>query len=367
MVLINKVKIKKALAVMLVLIQVLILTSCIDFDSRKYADRTVKKIFTSIKNNDKEALESLFCNDIIEDDDFSSDMDNLFRYISGDVLSYEFDGLPGQGMSRQYDDIEIRVYVSFTLYTSTNEYYISFFSYPRNDFDENKVGIERFAIIDAYDWNYSHKYATEKENKGIYIDLGYTKLSVASITDNNREFVNELIGLVERNNICVNEMFINGCLPYEKSNDSGEYALVKSDDFKTLDDIKRFLTITYTENVVESLMNSAYDRPQYKEIDGNLFALVKEGDGNVEQWSDFIFESYARKENCEFTVLAQYQSQDGSSLIVRYKYKAVNINGQWKLEEVVSNYDLVGKGYIEEDGVMIVGHMEGEKLNENIG
>ena len=108
------------------------------------------------------------------------------------------------------------------------------------------------------------------------------------------------------------------------------------DTYKTLDEIN--ITIK-TDYIVES--NNA---------------------ANDVQWSGFVIESYARKENCEFTVLAQYQSEDGTNLIVRGKYKAININGQWELEEAVNDYDLVGKGYIEENGVMIIGHMEGEKL-----
>ncbi|MBR5272936.1 MAG: DUF5104 domain-containing protein [Clostridia bacterium] len=362
MVLINNLKIKKVVVILIIIIQILTLTSCVETEGsiRKYVDNTVERIFTSIKNDDKEMFGNLFCKGV-RNDDFTGDIDKLFEHISGDVISYEFDGLINQGRTQQDGSTEIVASTNFTLCTSTNEYYIGIRVYPRNDFDENKVGIECFSIIDTYDWNYDYRYGAHRENRGIYIDLGYTKLFAVSEADDNRDFINEISGLVERNNTCVNKMFINDSLPYEKTNITDEYALVNSDDFKTLDDIKSILNITYTGDVVNSLIDGTDGKPQYKEINGKLYTLVREFD-EISQWSNFIIESYSLKEICEFSVLAQYQFQDGADVIVRYTYKAVYVDGQWKLDEIVSDYRMVGKGTIEDNSVMIVGHMEGEKM-----
>ncbi|MCL1917959.1 MAG: DUF5104 domain-containing protein [Peptococcaceae bacterium] len=92
---------KKKIIVLLTIVTVITLSSCgrggiIFDDTGEKADARMEQIISAIKGKDKEALKSLFSKKALDEaNDFENDVDNLFDFVKGEIISWERDGISG--------------------------------------------------------------------------------------------------------------------------------------------------------------------------------------------------------------------------------------------------------------------------------
>ena len=91
--------------IFLLLASILLLSSCskvgggmISDDSDKKADKRMKQILETLKDEDQEALKAMFSKQALEEaDDFDDNLDYLFKFLQGNVDSWARDRFDSEG------------------------------------------------------------------------------------------------------------------------------------------------------------------------------------------------------------------------------------------------------------------------------
>lgn len=101
-------------------------------DSREgSADQRMEQIVSAIKDKDSDALKSLFSKKALDEAvDIDSEIEGLFDFIQGDVVSWVRDGYSGSG-THKYGEETIMNRFGITLTTDENTY--SFYIIDYND------------------------------------------------------------------------------------------------------------------------------------------------------------------------------------------------------------------------------------------
>lgn len=146
----------------------------VDLDYLKTADRTFDKLAEAIKNKDKEKMKSVFSkNAIKEAKTLDKDIEELFGFVKGDVVSYGRTKYSGMMSDSTYDYGKEKTMISpcFTLKTDEAKYYLGIQQCAKDDFDRDNEGIIYFCIINAEDWKEDGFYMHYYENaSGIIIE-----------------------------------------------------------------------------------------------------------------------------------------------------------------------------------------------------
>jgi len=89
----------KRILISIILIVLMLLSSCRVFISNDLrADARMEQIISAIKGNDKVALKTLFSKKALDEAvDIDSEIDFLFDFIQGDIVSWERDGWASDG------------------------------------------------------------------------------------------------------------------------------------------------------------------------------------------------------------------------------------------------------------------------------
>ena len=134
-------------------------TSLFKSDSDQATERAAV-LFTAIENKDKQACEKLFAKKVRNSQDFDKQIEELFEYFDGKVVSYEENGLQTSSSSEEGEQ--------------SKEYYrVALLDVIYDDFDSDNCGIHSLYIIKANedtDLTYSY-WGDHKYTKGINIGI----------------------------------------------------------------------------------------------------------------------------------------------------------------------------------------------------
>ena len=139
---------KGIVLIIIILANLLMLGSCgimggrtIFDDDGKRADPRMEQIVSAIKNNDKEALKSLFSEKALEEAvDFDTDLEYLFDFIQGDIDSWERDSVSSDGSIRSgRKSLMIRFLIALT--TGIDEYHLYVIDYATDTIDSDNQGL----------------------------------------------------------------------------------------------------------------------------------------------------------------------------------------------------------------------------------
>lgn len=105
------------------------------------ADERMEKIISAIKANDKEALKLLFSKIAIdESDDFDGEVDSLFDFIQGDIISWKRDGW-GSDESIADGKKSLMIRPGFKVVTDVEEYMLFLIDYAVDTIDPDNEGV----------------------------------------------------------------------------------------------------------------------------------------------------------------------------------------------------------------------------------
>lgn len=120
---------------------------------------------------------------------------------------------------------------------------------------------------------------------------------------------------------------------------------IESEDFRTFEDLKAFITDTYATRVANYLLYDFLGKghPLYFEKDGLFYADAYGGGGGVElyDWSDYTFQYDdidSKTKRVSITLMQGVDTPDGpkaSEIPVTIKVKIVLENGCWKLNDYI--------------------------------
>ena len=162
----------KQLAVVLLLMVVLTGCSFINKDEDKkeenqtpkeYATEQSEYIMECIVNKDKEGLKSVFSKHIAETHDLDKEIDEFFKFIDGEIISYdEPEGHEGGYTMRDgvYTEKKLLGDINNIITDNGKKYSISFMSYYIYDSNKDKVGVACIGVIDEDSWKGKAPYKT---------------------------------------------------------------------------------------------------------------------------------------------------------------------------------------------------------------
>ena len=135
-------------------------------------------VFEALKNNDKDALKAMFSEQGISDaEDFDGNLDNLFVFIQGELVSWEeITGLAVEE-SNDHGHVTKKVETSFYIYTDKEKYCIDLEEFPIDTDHPENVGLYLFIIAKAEEedkvWDGDQKIMFDDRTRipraGIYI------------------------------------------------------------------------------------------------------------------------------------------------------------------------------------------------------
>ncbi len=147
---------KKAVLVLFTVVSLLLLSSCdtvfgimndLTVTEEELAQSRMEQVVSALKDNDKDALKSLFSPKAInEADDFDGGVDLLFDYIQGTINSYEYLHHGSVHESMEYGKRSMMFYPRFTIKTDVEEYKIILVDYPTDTIDPDNEGVYMLEI-----------------------------------------------------------------------------------------------------------------------------------------------------------------------------------------------------------------------------
>ena len=146
-------------------------TSLFKSDSDQATERAAV-LFTAIENKDKQACEKLFAKKVRNSQDFDKQIEELFEYFDGKVVSYEENGLQTSSSSEEGEQSK-EYYSSFELKSDRTNYRVALLDVIYDDFDSDNCGIHSLYIIKANeDTDLTYSYWGDHEyTKGINIGI----------------------------------------------------------------------------------------------------------------------------------------------------------------------------------------------------
>ena len=138
---------KKLIIWLLLLMGLLLLSSCdkgnggITMSEEKRADARMEQIISAIKEKDKEALKSLFSKKALDEaNDFESDVDYLFKFLQGNIDTWERDGIAG---SESIDHGKKSLMIRFAINVKTDKDVYRFFviDYNKDTINPDNEGV----------------------------------------------------------------------------------------------------------------------------------------------------------------------------------------------------------------------------------
>ena len=150
----------KKVAITLLIIPVLLLSSCSLGETYKFTDSfdndqefaisLIDKVLETIQNKDCDSLKSLFSkNAISESKNFAQSVTDLFDFYEGDFISYNDWGGPEVFTEREDGQIIKQMNSTYDVETSKEKYRIAIQNVVDDTTNSDNVGIRSFYIINA--------------------------------------------------------------------------------------------------------------------------------------------------------------------------------------------------------------------------
>ena len=120
-------------------------------DDGEAADARLELVLEAIKNEDKDALESMFSQTALqESDDFDGSMEYLFSFVQGDVVSWERYAF-SVGETIDHGESTKSNYVWYKVNMDQQEYYMYFVQWTVDTEHPENVGIYALRVVKAED------------------------------------------------------------------------------------------------------------------------------------------------------------------------------------------------------------------------
>ncbi|WP_124068216.1 DUF5104 domain-containing protein [Clostridium sp. E02] len=108
----------------------------------------MEEVFEAIKNNSGDDVKAMFSKQALSDaDDFDENLDALFRYIQGDVQSWETTGTYGGLAEKNKGKRKKQTESVYGLITSEQEYEIVIYEVTKDTAKPENVGVYSICII----------------------------------------------------------------------------------------------------------------------------------------------------------------------------------------------------------------------------
>ena len=154
---------KKIIYLMIILVLLLMLNSCMkgemsmhffeDKDNR-LADARMEQVFNCIKDHDDDALKKAFSQRALaETENINTEINNLFSFIQGDVISWSRDESPVVFDNVEYGKKSKQLSGWYGLETTEQTYLIFLVDYPIDTMNVENEGLYSLMIIEAADEN----------------------------------------------------------------------------------------------------------------------------------------------------------------------------------------------------------------------
>ena len=139
------------------------------YDDTEIAESALEQILDSIKNQDEEALKSVFSkNALIEAEDMDSGIEYLFDFVQGNVTSYDFRTGPGSDGLIENGNRWEKLVSWFNVVTDKEKYVFFILQYSVDTFDPDNVGVYSLRVVKEADEYTQMTYWTDMEIPGIY-------------------------------------------------------------------------------------------------------------------------------------------------------------------------------------------------------
>lgn len=123
----------------------------IETDEEK-GNKKMECILDSLKNEDREALKSIFSPKALEDaEDFDGSADYLFSFFQGDVESWQKNRGPFSSMSKDHQCRRVEIISFYEVNTDLQKYLFFLLDYPIDTYDPDNVGLYSLRVIKAED------------------------------------------------------------------------------------------------------------------------------------------------------------------------------------------------------------------------
>ena len=107
----------------------------------QHADERMEQIMTAINNKDREALESLFSKEALDEaDDFDNEIDYLFDFLEGNLVSWERDGW-ASSKSIEYGKKSVMIRFVINVNTDVDAYQIFVIDYSTDTINPDNEGV----------------------------------------------------------------------------------------------------------------------------------------------------------------------------------------------------------------------------------
>lgn len=152
---------RKIVYVIVILFCIVVLCSCTiggvfafffgDKDN-DFADARMEEVFDAIKEQDKDALKAIFSTKALaETETMDVDIDALFSFIQGEVVSWSRDESPVVFDYVEYGDKIKQLLTWYTLYTDEHCYLVFLVDYPIDTIEPENAGLYSLIILGLED------------------------------------------------------------------------------------------------------------------------------------------------------------------------------------------------------------------------
>jgi hypothetical protein len=138
----------------------------------RITERQFKQVLIALKNKDKNLLKAMFSKKVLEESNLiDNDIDYLFNFFQGDVISWNQDGGPIVDLNINYGERLKEMKSFFKIYTSEQKYLVFILDYYEDTAHPENVGLYTLRIIKMEDEETQFGYWQDMKISGIYNPL----------------------------------------------------------------------------------------------------------------------------------------------------------------------------------------------------
>ena len=144
--------------------------SSVNLSNEQIADSTLETLINSITEKDELSFKEVFSEQVKnEDEDFDIEMDYLFDFFSGEVVSWEKDGGPIVSREKDHEKKVIEIKSWYKVQTSEEKYLVFFLQYVEDALNPNNIGVYALRIVKEEDKQSQMTYWQDMAIPGIYM------------------------------------------------------------------------------------------------------------------------------------------------------------------------------------------------------
>ncbi|QSX06705.1 DUF5104 domain-containing protein [Sedimentibacter sp. zth1] len=153
---------KKKCFLIILSLSIIVMVSCskddINQDStdipsnEQLADNTLEKLLKGIVDKDEQSFKDIFSKQVMnEDKDFDIEMEYLFDFFRGDVVSWEKYSGPIVDREKDQDKITIEIKSFYEVKTSEDDYVVFILEYTEDTVSPENIGVYALRIVKEED------------------------------------------------------------------------------------------------------------------------------------------------------------------------------------------------------------------------